>query len=87
MWTAMINFVKKLADFVNISENGPHFGLTTYGFRRAAVKIKLNQYTDLSAFEDALDDLKRNPSGGDALWLMSLTFPLRSQFTVRTGTF
>ena len=84
MWTAMINFVKKLADFVNISENGPHFGLTTYGFRRAAVRIKLNQYTNLSAFEDALDDMKRDASGGDALWL-GIDYTLHELFNEAEG--
>ena len=83
-WQSMIDFVKRLAEYLSISDNGPHFGVTTYGFDIAKVNIELGEHTDLISFSDALDDITRNPTSGNSLWL-GINYTLTRLFTVEKG--
>ena len=83
-WTSMIKFVIRLAEFLKISDNGPHFGVTTYGKETARVIIKLNDYTDLTSLTNALKDIKRNVTFASSLWL-GIDYTLTRLFTVAEG--
>ena len=84
MWDSMIEFIKNLAQFVEISQNGPHIGLTTYGFNRAEVIIKLNEHTDYHSFEQALDSITRTKTPGNDLAL-GINVTLNKLFNVAHG--
>ena len=83
-WQSMIDFVERLAEYLSISDNGPHFGVTIYGYKIAKVNIRLDQHTDLISFSNALNNITRNPTFGDSLWL-GIDYTLTRLFTLEQG--
>ncbi|XP_065653362.1 uncharacterized protein LOC136080515 isoform X2 [Hydra vulgaris] len=50
------NFLKKLAAVFGISSNGSRVGVITFSYR-AELSVKLNSFTDLSSFNEAVDKI------------------------------